>query len=131
MMQFHLGDGVPLKRQRISPQEMRPSSRADIVDRLRLRKSLLSEQRMGQPQRGSLEQLLVLTSLSHVGKRMLGIAPFPHGHECISKPQQSPIAVEGKIDGMGHGVLVKRLCFLKRALLEIQIPDPPFCPPSV
>lgn len=110
---------------------MRPSPIADIKDRLRIGQSLRSEQRMGQSQRRSLEQLLVLTSLSHVGKCMLGIAPFPHGHERVPKTQQSPIPVERNIDGMSHGLLVKSLCLLERALPEIQIRDPPFCSPGI
>ena len=131
MLQFHVRDGIPLKRQRIASQEMRPPSITDVEDRLRFGKSLFSEQRMGQSQRRSSEGRLVVALLSHVGKRMLGIAPFPHGHERITKTQQSPVSIERNSGGMGHGLLVKRLCLLERALFEIQIRDPPFCSPSV
>src|SRR6476469_2843245 len=101
MLQFHVRDGIPLKRQRIASQEMRPPSITDVEDRLRFGTSLSSEQRMGQSQCRSLEEgRLVVALLSHVGKRMPAIAPFPHGHERITKTQQSPISIERNIDGM-------------------------------
>jgi len=131
MVESQLCDGIPLERQRIASQQMWPSSIAEVVDRLRLGKSLRPKQRMGQAQRRALKQRLVLASLPHIGERMLGIAPFPHGHECIAETQQRPIPIEGNTDRMGHGLLVKGLRLLEGALLEIEIGDPPFGSPGV